>query len=98
MTVCIHDDDDGGACDYALYWKGNPKYPFADESAFGEIVLGAIPERDFADCSLMVQFDNIDRAELGCDETISFKRADRVCAARATSTGVASPRGLAWRT
>ena len=48
MTVCIHDDDDGGACDYALYWKGNPKYPFADESAFGEIVLGAIPERDFA--------------------------------------------------
>ena len=35
MTVCIHDDDDGGTCDYALYWKGNPKYPFADESAFG---------------------------------------------------------------
>ena len=45
MTVCIHDDDDGGACDYVLYWKGNPKYPFADESAFGEIVLGKIPER-----------------------------------------------------
>ena len=46
MTVCIHDDDDGGACDYALYWKGNPKYPFADESAFGEIVLGRIPSPD----------------------------------------------------
>ena len=43
MTVCIHDDDDGGACDHALYWKGNPKYPFADESAFGEIVLPALP-------------------------------------------------------
>ena len=24
----------------------------------------AIPARDFADCSLMVQFDNVDRAEL----------------------------------
>ena len=43
MTVCIHDDDDGGKCDYALYWKGNPKSPFADESAFGEIRLGRIP-------------------------------------------------------
>ncbi len=41
MTVCIHDDDDGGACDYALYWRGNPKYPFADESAFGEVRLGS---------------------------------------------------------
>ena len=39
MTVCIHDDDDGGACDKALYWKGNPKYPFADESAFGRLDL-----------------------------------------------------------
>ena len=54
MTVCIHDDDDGGACDYALYWKGNPKYPFADESAFGAIVLGNIPERDSADKTLGV--------------------------------------------
>jgi len=40
MTVCIHDDDDGGACDHALYWKGNPKIPYADESAFGTIELG----------------------------------------------------------
>ena len=39
MTVCVHDDDDGGACDYALYWKGNPKYPFADERAFGTFTL-----------------------------------------------------------
>lgn len=39
FTICIHDDDDGGGNDYALYWKGNPKYPFADESAFGEIVM-----------------------------------------------------------
>ena len=42
FTICVHDDDDGKACDYALYWKGNPKYPFADESAFGEIELPAI--------------------------------------------------------
>ena len=59
MTVCIHDDD-GGACDYALYWKGNPKYPFADESAFGEIALGKLCGLDFADRSPMVQFDNVD--------------------------------------
>lgn len=43
-TICIHDDDNGGACDYALYWKGNPKYPYADESAFGEILLPAISD------------------------------------------------------
>ena len=74
MTVCIHDDDDGGACDYALYWKGNPKYPFADESAFGEIVIGGIPAPRFADCSLMVQFDKIDLAELGCGELMRRAR------------------------
>jgi len=39
FTLCVHDDDDGGAADLALYWKGNPKIPYADESAFGEIVL-----------------------------------------------------------
>lgn len=69
MTVCIHDDDDGGACDYALYWKGNPKYPFADESAFGEIALGAaagVAAKTFADCRLAIQFDRIDREEIGC--------------------------------
>ena len=74
MTVCIHDDDDGSACDYALYWKGNPKYPFADESAFGEIVIGGIPAPRFADCSLMVQFDKIDLAELGCGELMRRAR------------------------
>ena len=45
FTICIHDDDDGGENDYALYWKGNPKYPFADESAFGEIVMPAVSAR-----------------------------------------------------
>ena len=74
MTVCIHDDDDGGACDYALYWKGNPKYPFADESAFGEIVLGGIPAPDFAGCSLTVQFDGVDLAEIGCEELLRRAR------------------------
>lgn len=42
FTICVHDDDDGGANDLALYWKGNAKIPYADESAFGEIVLPAI--------------------------------------------------------
>lgn len=39
FTICVHDDDDGGANDLALYWKGNPKIPYADESAFGTILL-----------------------------------------------------------
>jgi len=42
FTICVHDDDDGGANDLALYWKGNPKIPYADESAFGRIVLPAV--------------------------------------------------------
>ena len=77
MTVCIHDDDDGGACDYALYWKGNPKYPFADESAFGEIVLGpamGAMAKTLADCRLSVQFDNVDLRELGCEELLRRAR------------------------
>ena len=74
MTVCIHDDDDGGACDYALYWKGNPKYPFADESAFGEIVLGKLDGLDFADRSPMVQFDNVDLEQIGCEELLRRAR------------------------
>ena len=77
MTVCIHDDDDGGACDYALYWKGNPRYPFADESAFGEILLGpatGTAAKTLADCRLSVQFDNADLAELGCGELLRRAR------------------------
>jgi len=45
FTICVHDDDDGGKNDLALYWKGNPKFPYADESAFGEIVLPAVAEK-----------------------------------------------------
>lgn len=45
FTICVHDDDDGGAADFALYWKGNPKCPYADESAFGEIVFPPIKGR-----------------------------------------------------
>lgn len=45
FTICVHDDDDGGAADIAMYWKGNPKYPYADESAFGEIVLPPVRGR-----------------------------------------------------
>lgn len=45
FTICVHDDDDGGANDLALYWKGNPKIPYADESAFGTITLPAVGVR-----------------------------------------------------
>lgn len=41
FTICVHDDDDGGPCDYALYWKGNPARPYADESAFGTVYFTA---------------------------------------------------------
>ena len=74
MTVCIHDDDDGGTCDYALYWKGNPKYPFADESAFGEVVLEKLDGLDFAGRSPMVQFDNVDLEQIGCEELLRRAR------------------------
>ena len=46
FTVCVHDDDDGGANDLALYWRGNPKMPYADEGAFGTIVLPAAQAAD----------------------------------------------------
>lgn len=39
FTVCIHDDDDGGRNDKALYWKGNPALPYRDESGFGTITF-----------------------------------------------------------
>ena len=43
FTICVHDDDDGGANDLALYWKGNPKIPYADESAFGVVEFAGRP-------------------------------------------------------
>ena len=43
FTICVHDDDDGGANDLALYWKGNPKIPYADESAFGTVEFPGRP-------------------------------------------------------
>ena len=39
FTICVHDDDDGGANDLALYWRGNPAKPYADERAFGTITF-----------------------------------------------------------
>lgn len=39
FNICIHDDDDGGRNDRALYWKGNPARPYRDESQFGTITL-----------------------------------------------------------
>lgn len=45
FTLCVHDDDDGGSNDHALYWKGNPKRPYADESAFGRLELPAVHQK-----------------------------------------------------
>lgn len=42
FNICIHDDDDGGRNDKALYWKGNPALPYRDESAFGTITLKGV--------------------------------------------------------
>ena len=41
MVLDQHVDgrDGGGRRDHALYWTGNPKRPFSDESAFGILVL-----------------------------------------------------------
>lgn len=39
FNICVHDDDDGGRNDRALYWKGNPARPYRDESRFGTITL-----------------------------------------------------------
>ncbi|MGN0855252.1 MAG: sugar-binding protein [Kiritimatiellia bacterium] len=39
FNICVHDDDDGGRNDHALYWKGNPARPYRDESRFGTITL-----------------------------------------------------------
>lgn len=39
FNICVHDDDDGGRNDHALYWKGNPEIPCRDESQFGKITL-----------------------------------------------------------
>jgi len=44
FNICVHDDDDGGRADRALYWKGNPEMPYRDESMFGTVVLRG--ERD----------------------------------------------------
>lgn len=46
FTICVHDDDDGGANDLALYWKGNPAIPYADERAFGRIRMPAILKKE----------------------------------------------------
>lgn len=39
FNACVHDDDDGGRADRALYWKGSPTMPYSDESRFGRITL-----------------------------------------------------------
>ena len=44
FNICVHDDDDGGRNDHALYWKGNPSLPYRDESRFGTVTLRGVAE------------------------------------------------------
>ena len=44
FNICVHDDDDGGRNDRALYWKGNPARPYRDESQFGVITLKGVKQ------------------------------------------------------
>ncbi len=39
FNISVQDDDGGGRRDHALYWTGNPRRPFCDESAFGTLVF-----------------------------------------------------------
>lgn len=39
FNISLQDDDDGGRRDSALYYTGNPKTPFIDESQFGTIIF-----------------------------------------------------------
>ncbi len=39
FNVCVHDDDDGGRNDHALYLTGNPERPYSDERAFLQILV-----------------------------------------------------------
>lgn len=43
FNICVHDDDDGGRGDKALYWKGGGAMPYCDESRFGTITLKGLP-------------------------------------------------------
>lgn len=39
FNACVHDDDNGGRADRALYWRGSPAMPYSDESKFQRITL-----------------------------------------------------------
>ena len=39
FNISLQDDDDGGRRDSALYFTGNPKTPFIDESQFGTVIF-----------------------------------------------------------
>ncbi len=45
FNISLHDDDTGGRAQRALYWKGDPKRPYSDESKFGAITLKGRPAR-----------------------------------------------------
>ena len=39
FNISVQDDDGGGRRDHALYWVGDPKRPYSNESAFGILVF-----------------------------------------------------------
>lgn len=39
FNICVHDDDDGGRCDRALYWRGTPTRPYRNERLFAPVTL-----------------------------------------------------------
>lgn len=46
FNACVHDDDDGGRADRALFWRGSPTLPYSDESRFERLTLKGRREAD----------------------------------------------------
>lgn len=51
FNIGVQDDDAGGRRDHTLYWTGDPKRPYANESAFGTLVFDGPIIQDLSDIS-----------------------------------------------
>ena len=51
FNIGVQDDDAGGRRDHTLYWTGDPKRPYANESAFGTLVFDDPIIQDLSDIS-----------------------------------------------
>ncbi|QQE10330.1 hypothetical protein JD969_12545 [Planctomycetota bacterium] len=49
FNISLQDDDDGKGRESALYWKGSEKWPFRNESKFGDVYLQPKP----SECSVL---------------------------------------------